>query len=237
MWRRDIRYTRIKLCEFESLDSACEASTLGVDALGFHVFRHQAVDEKTRKFAEFFSQLPGEVERVLLTDVDFDTLVSVSTTLRPDAVQLYPDWPAEVVDRLRTRLPGIRILKVMSAQSHENAWSDDEFLRHYERVVDAILLDSARVGGTGRLADLDHCARIVAASPLPVFLAGGLTPENVGTAIDRVRPFGVDVESGVSHRLPSGALVKCIQKCTAFVDAVARADRAKLRTAARRSEG
>src|SRR6185503_9949115 len=66
MWRREIRYTRIKLCEFESLDSACEASTLGVDALGFHVFRHQAVDEKTRKFGEFFSQLPGEVERVLL---------------------------------------------------------------------------------------------------------------------------------------------------------------------------
>jgi len=108
----------------------------------------------------------------------------------------------------------------MSAQSTENVVDDRAFLDRYKDVADAILLDSFRAGGTGKLADLDHCRDVVALSPLPVFLAGGLTVDNVGAAIEHVKPFGVDVETGVSDRIPGGPLIKNLDKCTRFLNAV-----------------
>ena len=91
--------------------------------------------------------------------------------------------------------------------------------------MDAYLLDSHRVGGTGLVADWRHCEQIVRRAKLPVFLAGGLSANNVAEAIRIVRPFGVDVESGVSDRIPGGPLVKNMLKCRRFIDAVRRADR------------
>jgi phosphoribosylanthranilate isomerase len=135
-------------------------------------------------------------------------------------VQLYPDWSPAEVRAFRERIGDVRILKVMSAQTNENVVDDRAFLARYQDVADAILLDSFRAGGTGKLADLDHCRDIVAMSPLPVFLAGGLTVDNVGAAIEHVQPFGVDVETGVSDRIPGGPLIKNLDKCTRFLGAV-----------------
>ncbi|WP_437487599.1 phosphoribosylanthranilate isomerase [Sorangium sp. So ce1014] len=230
MWDAAVPYTRIKLCEFEALDPAVEASHLGADALGFHLFRHQDVDEKVARFRQIFRYLPAGVDKVLLTDLDAELLVGILGSLPVDTVQLYPDWsPAQIV-ALRARVrPGLRILKVLSAQPEENVIPDHgELVRMYGAVVEGFLLDSYRVGGTGKTADWDRCAAVVRATPLPLFLAGGLTMANVAEAIRRVRPFGVDVETGVSDRIPNGPLVKNMAKCARFIDAVRRADTAHL---------
>ncbi|HZI14517.1 MAG TPA: phosphoribosylanthranilate isomerase [Myxococcus sp.] len=221
------------------MDPAYEASHLGADALGFHIFKHQAVERKVERFEEIFRYLPKTVEKVLLTDLDLEVAVAVVTVLRVDSVQLYPDWPAEKVARFRARLPTrVRILKVMSAQPEENALHDSrEFLRHYSQVVDGFLLDSFRAGGTGKTADWNHCAALVQATPLPVFLAGGLTDKNVGEALRLVRPFGVDVENGVSDRIPGGPLVKNMAKCARFIAAVRRADQLVYSAAGPSSKG
>jgi phosphoribosylanthranilate isomerase len=201
---------------------------MGVDALGFHIFQHQDALEKAARFAEVFRYLPAAVTKVLLTDLELDFLVGdVLPLLRCDAIQLYPDWSAEQIARLRDASPSeLRILKVMSANTDENKFgNDDEFLHYYDKVVDAYLLDSHRIGGTGRVADWQHCGDIVTKTSLPVFLAGGLTAENVAEAIQVVRPYGVDVENGVSDRIPDGPLVKNMAKCREFVAAVRSADR------------
>jgi phosphoribosylanthranilate isomerase len=226
VWNASVRFTRIKLCEFEALDPAYEACQLGADALGFHVFRNQAVDEKLARFREIYRYLPTSVNKVLLTDLDFEPMVLALAALSSDTVQLYPDWPPEQIAALRARArPGLRILKVMSAQPEENRIVDPRaFLRIYGEVVDGFLLDSYRAGGTGKTADWGQCAAVVRATPLPVFLAGGLTADNVGAAIQRIRPFGVDVENGVSDRIPGGPLVKNMAKCARFIEAVRRAD-------------
>jgi phosphoribosylanthranilate isomerase len=98
----------------------------------------------------------------------------------------------------------------------------------YAAHVDAFLLDSGRpgaavaeLGGTGRRHDWAISARFVAQSPVPVFLAGGLHPGNVGEAIAKVRPFGLDLCSGVRR---GGALD--IDLLAAFMAAVRSADRA-----------
>lgn len=145
-------------------------------------------------------------------------------------MQLYPDWSPEQIAALRAHVrPGLRFLKVMSAQPVENVITNPrEFVRAYGGVVEGFLLDSYRVGGIGKTADWDRCAAVVRATPLPVFLAGGLTVDNVAEAIQHVRPFGVDVETGVSDRIPNGPLVKNMAKCASFIEAVRQADTAPL---------
>jgi phosphoribosylanthranilate isomerase len=237
VWNKGIKYTRIKLCCFECLDAAYEASSIGADALGFHILQSNTIDlkDKVQRFKSFFEVLPSNIDKTLLIDFPFDIVKHVLTEVPFDSVQLYPDWEPNQIDRLR--LAGARspkVIKVMSAQSHENNPVDDrEFLERYAGCVDAILLDSFREGGTGELADLAHCAKIIRLSSLPVFLAGGLNSANVAERIRTVRPFGVDVESGVSDTIAHGWMVKNLRKCREFVDAVVRTDRELVREEAR----
>ncbi len=101
---------------------------------------------------------------------------------------------------IRRALPGIKLVQVIHVRDRRSV---GEALSIAEE-VDALLLDSGNpaltvkeLGGTGRVHDWLLSREIRDQSPVPVFLAGGLTPENVCTAIDVVRPFAVDVCSGV----------------------------------------
>jgi phosphoribosylanthranilate isomerase len=132
--------------------------------------------------------------------------------------------PAESA-RLATLLPGVKRVQVI----HVEGWGALDLIPAYAPHVHAFLLDSGKpgaalptLGGTGDVHDWAVSAAFVAASPHPVFLAGGLTPANVGEAIARVRPFGVDLCSGIRT---DGALDAA--KLAAFVAAVRAADAAQ----------
>jgi phosphoribosylanthranilate isomerase len=113
--------------------------------------------------------------------------------------------------RLRRLVPGVRLVQVIhvaGAESVEEAAAAASF-------VDTLLLDSGNprlavkeLGGTGRVHDWAHSRRICETAPVPVLLAGGLNPGNVRAAIERVRPSGIDVCSGLRHagRLDAGKL-------------------------------
>lgn len=227
MWSIPKHATCIKICEIESehdMRTACEA---GAHALGLHWFRHHDPVEREATFASFLASIPPGVHRVFLSDLAFAPCIRVMQWLAADTIQLYPDWSAAQVAAFRAALGrDITIWKLLSAQPSENCPPDlNAFLQQYDAVVDGFVLDSYRAGGTGKTADWAHCAAIVRATRRPVVLAGGLTADNVGVAMTQVRPFGVDVETGVSDRLPHGALVKNRDKCRRFVMAVRRADR------------
>lgn len=224
-WDTRSRHTRIKLCEFESLDAAYEASFIGADLLGFHLFAFQDHLAKARKFADIFRDLPDHVEKTLLTNLTGDRLHEALSLLKVDAIQLYNHVSRADILSLRERLgQSVKLLKVMSEQPAENGCDDETFIADYDDIVDAFLLDSAWIGGTGIAGNWDHCAEIVRQCQSPVFLAGGLTADNVRQAIEQVRPFGVDVENGVSDRLPDGRRVKNLLKCRLFVEKVKEAD-------------
>ena len=141
-----------------------------------------------------------------------------------EAIQLYSQYTIEQIQRVRKKYPDIKILKVMSEKSQENGKSDDEFIAYYDEYVDAILLDSFFEGGTGVTGDWEHCREIVQKCKSPVFLAGGLTADNVAKAIEIVKPFGVDVENGVGTRMPDGIRLKNMLKCRLFIEKVREAD-------------
>jgi phosphoribosylanthranilate isomerase len=225
-WDRTQSYTRVKLCEFESLDAAYEASFMGADFLGFHLFSDEDYFRKAEKFRDIFQYLPTAVQKTLLTNIELTDLRQILSMLQVDALQLYQNCSVQDILTIKAEFgEGIKIIKVMSEKSHENFIPDDEeFIRYYDEVVDAFLLDSFFIGGTGQTGDWEHCATIVRQAQSPVFLAGGLTAENIYQAIAKVRPFGVDVENGVSTKLPDGRRVKNMLKCRSFIEKVNEAD-------------
>ena len=141
---------------------------------------------------------------------------------RTNTVQLVDRVAQDVYPRLREALPGIKLVQVIHVAGEGSV---AEALAAAGR-VDALLLDSGQpqaaikvLGGTGRVHDWALSRRIVEAAPCPVFLAGGLRADNVGAAIATVRPFGVDVCTGV--RRADYALDP--EKLKTFVAAVAAA--------------
>ena len=140
----------------------------------------------------------------------------------PGVLQLVDSLPDAELAELRTRHPDVVVMPVVHVQDADSVVE----AVHVGTVADAILLDSgnprARVkelGGTGRVHDWQVSCTICRAVSVPVFLAGGLRPDNVAVAVRTVRPSGVDVCSGVRRdgRLNAALL-------TAFMVAARAAD-------------
>ena len=119
------------------------------------------------------------------------------------------------MNKLKSELPNIKLYKVVNVFDE----SAIEEAKGYEGVADALVLDSAiketgQRGGTGKTHDWNISREIVESTSLPIILAGGLNPENVAEAISKVRPYAVDVNSGVSN--PDGT--KNLEKVKLFVE-------------------
>jgi phosphoribosylanthranilate isomerase len=169
----------------------------GADAIGVLVgVRHVAEDAVSVEVADqVLCSVPPYLGRYAVThQSEQDDLLAVVDALPIDTLQVH-DWadPAE----LRRARPGLRVLKAVHVRpGEEPGW--DAFVD----VVDAIVLDSLdptsdRIGGTGKIHDWAASAAVVKACPIPVILAGGLTPENVAKGVATVGPWAVNVNSGV----------------------------------------
>jgi len=199
---------RIKVCCIQSIDEAKLAISNGAHALGFvsEMLSGTRVikDDEIRKIVE---ATPRTFATVLLTSEDDpNTIVRHQQATRTNTLQLVGPVSPDTVRDLRDALPGITLIKVVHVQDS----SSIDAALSFSAVADVLLLDTKvkvhdgeALGGTGVTHDWSISREIVEASPLPVFLAGGLAPENVAEAIRIVSPFGVDVCSGLR---PNGSL-------------------------------
>ncbi len=193
---------RVKICCIASREEARTAIRFGASALGLVSEMPSGpgvIPEDTiREIAE---TIPPGVSSFLLTSrQEVASIVEQQRRTGVNTIQLVDELPRGAHEGLRAALPGIRIVQVIHVQD-EGAVEQAVSVGPY---VDALLLDSGNpnlavkeLGGTGRTHDWSLSRRIREVVPIPVFLAGGLTPANVRQAIDRVAPFGVDVCSGV----------------------------------------
>jgi phosphoribosylanthranilate isomerase len=179
----------VKICGITSLEDAHAAVDSGADALGF-VFYPPSPRYVTPEQAEqIIKTLPPFVTTVgLFVDVTLATVSGTVARCGLDRVQLHGRETPEFCRQI-TR-PVIKAIRIKSAES---------LTQIPEYKVSAYLLDAyvegALPGGTGASFAWELAAR---AKPYgPIILAGGLTPENVEIAIDQVRPYGVDVSTGV----------------------------------------
>jgi phosphoribosylanthranilate isomerase len=182
---------RIKLCGITSLDDARRCVDAGVDALGFIVVPGTPRHVTAETAARIIETLPPFVTPVgVFWDHPAGQVKAIAEECRLGALQFHGDEAPE--DLLEHRLPLIKTLKVAGAA---------DLARMPEYRVAAFLLDSpARWSEGAARPPIPWDVAAVAARRHPVLLSAGLTPDNVALAVRRVRPYGVDVNSGVEAR-------------------------------------
>lgn len=193
---------RVKVCCIASVEEARLAVRHGASALGLVSAMPSGpgpiAEEEIRRIAATVP--PGVATFLLTARTDPEEIIEQQRRTRAGVLQLVDRVPEATLVELRRRLPGIGLVQVVHVLGPE---SIDE-ARAVAPRVDALLLDSGNpglavkeLGGTGRTHDWGVSRRIVDAVPVPVYLAGGLRPDNVAAAIRAVRPFGVDLCTGV----------------------------------------
>jgi len=217
--------TRLKVCCIGSVEEAALAVDMGASALGLVSAMPSGpgvIDEEA--ITRIAATVPPGVATFLLTsETSVAAIVAQQRRCRTNTIQVCDRLQEGSLTDLKAALPGVKVVQVV----HVVDGGAVEEAVATAAVADAILLDSGRpgaavkeLGGTGRVHDWSVSARIrEAVASTPLYLAGGLRPENVGDAIRAVRPFGVDVCSGVRTE---GALGTDLLR--AFVGAMARAD-------------
>jgi phosphoribosylanthranilate isomerase len=204
---------RVKICGLTRRENALEAIRLGADALGFNLYpgskRHVTLDRE----ADWIRALPPFVTRVaVLVNVSLDEALRVAAHPAIDLVQFHGDEDEAYCAKFaESGRPFIKALRLRDGGSVDSA-------PHFS--TSNLLLDAnagAAFGGTGTLIDLDLAAECVKQHPnLKFTLAGGLKSENVAEAVRVVKPYAVDVASGVE----SAPGIKDGEKMRAFIGAV-----------------
>jgi phosphoribosylanthranilate isomerase len=222
------RRTRVKVCCIATAEEARLAVRHGADALGLVSAMPSGPGPIPEPLiAEIAAAVPPPVASFLLTsETNVAAVIEQQRRCRANTLQLVDRLEHGGYADLRAALPGVSLVQVVHVTGGEAV---EEAVRAAEDGVDAVLLDSGDqrlavklLGGTGRVHDWAVSRRVVEAVRVPVFLAGGLNLGNVGDAIRAVRPFGVDVCSGLRT---TGRLDE--SKLAAFMAAVASADGAK----------
>jgi phosphoribosylanthranilate isomerase len=191
---------RIKICGICSARDANISVDSGADALGFLCGVPSSVRSHItpRKAQEIIASLPPFISTVLVTTIGEPKVVDGLLRRVPVThLQLHGPIERQAVLWLKRKHPSLKVIKTIHVTDRT---SIDE-ARRWQRITDALLMDTksaGSLGGTGKTHDWRISRAIVRAVSIPVILAGGLSPENVRRAILEVKPYGVDVNSGVS---------------------------------------
>jgi len=216
--------TWIKICGTTNLDDAQLAVEAGADALGFVFYDKSPRNIDPEKAREIVTELPAYVEKVgVFVDDSFKHIRDVVEQVKLTAVQFYTRTWEHVEDLVSANGNAISPKLIMALPADELSQAD---VLIQTRILHAIMLDSGsseRPGGTGKTFDWKRAHGVIQGLSLtvPVIVAGGLTPLNVGEAVRFFQPYGVDVASGVEAKPGK----KDSRKVQAFVRAVREADK------------
>ena len=193
---------RVKICCISSLEEARMAIHAGASALGLvgQMPSGPGVISDEQIFS-ISASVPPPIGTFLLTsETAANDIINHWNRCHTSTIQLVDAVSNDTYQALRKSLPGVKLVQVIHVQNEKSVDEAIEIATH----VDAILLDSGNpnldvkeLGGTGRTHNWKLSRKIRESISIPVFLAGGLKPENIRQAIDEVRPFGIDLCSGV----------------------------------------
>ncbi|MCJ7605136.1 MAG: phosphoribosylanthranilate isomerase [Dehalococcoidales bacterium] len=216
--------TRIKICGIKKEEHAVAVAGAGADFMGF-VFApspRQVTPSQVKKIVAALKNAGAEIEKVVVfTDTPLTTILHIAQTCELDWIQLSGDEPGAFCSELAR--PVIKVIRISRNYRPDDICRQmDYFSKLLGNQRHIFMLDSSargKYGGTGQKFDWKH-ARFIA-ERFPVMVAGGLTPENVTEAMEIMKPWGVDVSSGVETQG-----VKDLEKIHRFIDNVRKHDAA-----------
>lgn len=189
------RISKVKICGITNLEDALQAVECGADELGFNFYSSSQRYISPEKAGEIIARLPASAKSVgVFVNEPVESLLEIIQFADINMIQLHGDERITYITEVRekNRLPIIKAFRVDPTFSVDDALSWP---------IDFALFDthsSQNYGGTGETFDWEHFgAEICLLFPKSAYLAGGLRPENVAEAIQTVRPYAVDVASGV----------------------------------------
>ena len=182
---------RVKICGITTLDDAKAAVDFGADALGFVFFKGSPRYVTPKQAFSIIRELPCFVTTVgVFVDEKPQDIERIASRACLDIIQLHGDEQPEACRMARRMIKAIRVKSIDSLEP----------LKHFRDRVSAFLLDAYApdaLGGTGLKFNWDIA--VEAKQFGQIILAGGLTPENVQQAVRHVKPYGIDVSSGVER--------------------------------------
>jgi len=180
--------TKVKICGITNLEDALLSAKFGADALGFNFYPQSPRYIEAEKVREIVEQLPNDILKVgVFVNESLDKIVEIAATAKLDAIQLHGEETPAFVREVKAKTN----LEIIKAFRVSDKFKPEEVL-NYE--VDAVLLDAyspREHGGTGETFDWEIAKKVQEIFP-KMYLAGGLSQDNIARAISDVRPFAID---------------------------------------------
>lgn len=186
---------RVKICGITKPQQGKTIASLGATALGFICVRASPRYVTPEQIKAVIDQLPEQIDKIgVFANSSTEEIAQTLAESGLTGVQLHGDESIEFCQQLRESLPKVEIIKALRIKNAD----DFTKAKTYTKYVDTLLLDAyhpEQLGGTGKTLNWDTLQQFNPDSPW--FLAGGLTPQNVLEALDKVKPSGIDLSSGV----------------------------------------
>lgn len=188
---------RIKICGITQLQQSLAITQLGATALGFICVPSSPRYVSIEQINLATSHIPDHIDKIgVFANSTIFEITKVVSSSSLTGVQLHGDETPLFCEELRQALPNIELIKALRVRS----WEQLETTPNFTGCVDTFLLDAYHpqlLGGTGKTLDWQVLQSF--RPSLPWFLAGGLTPDNVLTALTQIHPDGIDLSSGVER--------------------------------------
>lgn len=187
--------TKVKICGITNLKDALLAAKFGADALGFNFYPKSPRYVSPEKTKEIVGQLPREILKVgVFVNENSDAIAEIARVAKLDAIQLHGEETPEFARRVKAKTS----LEIIKAFRVSEGFKPEDVLQ-YE--ADAVLLDAYsrhEHGGTGETFDWEIAKKVQEIFP-KMYLAGGLSIENIERAVLEIKPYGVDACSSLER--------------------------------------
>lgn len=194
---------KVKICANRSIEDAKMSIEAGADIIGILVGQEHTSNDFVDKYKakEIADYAKGKCDVSLVTHLTkANDIIELTKFIGNNTIQLHSDIDETEVEKIVNELPGVKLVRLIHVSTEGEICTDYKKMKYADfYLLDSFNLKTNQVGGTGLTHDWNKSGELIKVLDKPTFLAGGLNPDNVVSAINKAKPYGVDVNSGCKN--------------------------------------